>query len=60
MPMVVDNLREMVERFTEVATTDPLSAVLLALGAVLTLVSVAIFGGLSLGGLLSAFSAGKY
>jgi hypothetical protein len=60
MSIVLDNLREMVGYFSDVALGDPLSAILLALGAVLTGVAVTIFGGLSVGGLLSPFTDGKY
>jgi hypothetical protein len=59
MSIVVDNVREMVGFFTTVATTDPLSAILLALGALLTGVAVTIFGGLTVGGLIAPFTAGK-
>lgn len=44
-----------VELFTEVALTDPLSAVLVALGGLLTFAAVAALGGLSAGGAVTFF-----
>ncbi|PSQ37729.1 hypothetical protein BRD10_04810 [Halobacteriales archaeon SW_12_71_31] len=52
----VDPLQDAIESaklFTDVALSDPLSAVLVALGGLLTAVAVAVFGGLSAGGLVS-------
>jgi hypothetical protein len=60
MSIVVDNALEMVELFNGVATSGPLSAILLTLGALLTVVAIAIFGGLTVGGLIAPFTAGKY
>jgi hypothetical protein len=60
MSIVVDTAREMVGYFTTVAFADPVSAVLLALGALLTAVAVAVFGGLALGGVVAPFTGGKY
>lgn len=54
----VDPLQDAIESaelFTDVALADPLSAVLVALGGLLTAVAVAVFGGLSAGGLVSYF-----
>ena len=54
----VDPLQDAIESvklFTEVALSDPLSAVLVALGGLLTAVAVTVFGGLSAGGLVSYF-----
>jgi hypothetical protein len=50
--VTVDPIGDMLEatrRFTEVATSDPLSAVLIALGGLFTFAAVAVFGGLSAG-----------
>jgi hypothetical protein len=44
-----ENTVGMVERFAEVATTDPISAFLLLVGAVLVAFSAGIFGVLTLG-----------
>ena len=52
----VGSLLEMPVRFAEVAAHDPLSAVLMAVGAVLTAVPVLALGYLSLGAVLSLFS----
>ena len=52
MVWVIDNLVTLVQQFTEVATSDPLSAVLLALGALLTAFASLFFGYLALGGFL--------
>jgi hypothetical protein len=53
---LVDQPIELVERFTEVAMSDPLSAVLLTLGALLTGVTMAVGGGLVAGALLDAIT----
>lgn len=50
----IGDVFEAVELFTEVATNDPISGALLALGALFTGLAVAAFGGLSLGGVASA------
>ncbi|MDQ2073611.1 hypothetical protein ACODNH_09160 [Haloarcula sp. NS06] len=42
--------------FLDVALNDPLAALMLAVGAVITTVSVVFFGYLSLGAVLSLFS----
>jgi hypothetical protein len=61
MSIVVDNVVDLVGYFSDVATTQPpFLVILLAIGALLTGVSVTIFGGLALGALLSPFTAGKY
>jgi hypothetical protein len=52
MVWIVDNVVELGEQFSTVATTDPVSAVLLAIGALLTGVSLGAFGYLTLRGLL--------
>ena len=52
MVWVIDNLVSLVQEFATVATSDPLSAVLLALGAVLTAFASLFFGFLVAGGLL--------
>jgi hypothetical protein len=43
----------LVERFLEIATTDPIAALMLLTGTVLVAVSMAVFGVLSVGGVLS-------
>ncbi|WP_232687072.1 hypothetical protein [Halobacterium zhouii] len=52
MVWLIDNITTAVDLFGTVARTDPLSAVLLALGGLLVAFSSAIFGYLALGGLL--------
>ena len=52
MVWIIDNLVTAVDLFGTVARTDPLSAVLLALGALFVAVSSVVFGYLALGGLL--------
>ena len=49
---LVDSIVEMPSWFADVAAVDPLSAVLLLVGALITGVSVAVFGLLSLGALV--------
>lgn len=60
MSILLDNALELVRYFGDVATANPTSAVLLAIGAVVTGVAVAVFGGLTLGAVLAPLSAGKY
>jgi hypothetical protein len=50
---LVENVTTAIELFTEVALQDPLSGVLLAFGTLFVGVSVAVFGGLSVGGAFS-------
>ena len=52
MVWIIDNLVTAGDLFGEVARTDPLSAILLALGALLIVFSTAVFGYLALGGAL--------
>lgn len=52
MVWLIDNVTTAIELFGTVARTDPLSAILLALGALLVAASSAVFGSLALGGLL--------
>jgi hypothetical protein len=47
----VGELLQMVELFSQVALADPLSLISLVVGAILTGVSVAVFGYLAAGGL---------
>lgn len=49
--MVIDELATAGELFAEVATSDPLSAVLVLMGALLTAFASAVFGILAVGGL---------
>lgn len=50
----IGNVERAIELFTDIATSDPISGVLLAFGALFVAVSVAAFGGLSLGGVAAA------
>jgi hypothetical protein len=52
MVWVIDNLVTMLEHFTTAATTDPLSAVGVLLGALFVGAASAAFGGLAVAGLL--------
>lgn len=52
MVWVIDNLVSMVDYFTTAASTDPLSAFLLALGALFIGAASVIFGGLAAAGML--------
>lgn len=57
--MAIDPVGDLIqasEIFSQVATRDPFAGVLLAAGALLTGVSILVFGGLSLGGMLSAIA----
>jgi hypothetical protein len=53
---LVTSVVELPGRFVEVASHDPLSAALLAVGAGLTFASVAVLGYLSLGAFVSLFT----
>lgn len=55
MVWLIDNLVTAGELFGTVARTDPLSAILLALGALFVAFSSAVFGYLALGGVLEPF-----
>lgn len=48
-----ENTVGLVERFLEIASVDPVSAAMLATGAILVAVSMAVFGVLSLGAVLA-------
>jgi len=50
---VRENTVGLVERFLEIATTDPIAAAMLLSGTVLVAVSVGVFGVLGVGGVLS-------
>ena len=52
MVSILENLAEMVELFGNVATSGPLEAVLLALGALLVIGPSALMGYLAVGGLV--------
>lgn len=52
---LVQNLLCMVEQFTAVATADPLSGLLVAVGGLLTTASVAVLGYLAAGAALDWF-----
>lgn len=49
-----ENTVGLIERFADVAATDPLSAVLVLVGALITGFAMVVFGGLTLGGIFSA------
>jgi len=51
---LLDSLLRMPMEFGAVATSDPISAVLLAVGGLLTLASAGVFGYLALRGVLAA------
>lgn len=55
MATILDNAARLVELFGDVATADPLSAFLLAVGALLVGAATAVFGYLSVGALASLF-----
>lgn len=57
MPSIVEQLRDLVELFGDVATTDPIAPLLLAAGVVLLGFSVAVVGFLSIGAVLQAMGA---
>jgi hypothetical protein len=52
---LIDSVLRMPGEFAAIATSDPLSAVLIAIGGLLTGVSVLVFGYLAVGGLASLF-----
>lgn len=59
---LIDSVLDMPGAFADVAAHDPLSAVLLGIGALLTFFSMAVFGGLTLGAvvdLVTPESTGK-
>ncbi len=49
----IGNVRTLIELFTEVATSDPLSGILIAIGGLLTLAAVGALGVLAVGGAFS-------
>lgn len=56
LSQLVDSIVEMPDLFADVAAVDPLSALLLVVGALLVGVSVGVFGVLSLGAVLNLVS----
>ncbi|MFB6218088.1 MAG: hypothetical protein ABEH77_02750 [Halobacteriaceae archaeon] len=56
MATLLDNAVRLIELFTEVALADPLSAVLLAVGAALTGAAVTAFAYLTAGAAASLFT----
>lgn len=52
MVWVIDNLASMLEYFTTAVSTDPISAMGVALGALFVLVPSVVFGGLAAAGLV--------
>ncbi|SDR39708.1 hypothetical protein [Natronobacterium texcoconense] len=55
--VIVDNIVEMNELFTDVATGDGLAGLLVLLGTLLVVFSLAVFGFLTLGAVGSLFSS---
>jgi len=53
---LLQSIVAMPSRFVDVALNDPLAALMLVVGAVITTLSVAVFGYLSLGAVLSLFT----
>ncbi|MBV0902538.1 hypothetical protein [Haloarcula salina] len=53
---LLQSIVAMPSRFVDVALNDPLAALMLVVGAVITTASVAVFGYLSLGAVLSLFT----
>lgn len=51
---ILESLQMLVQRFGEVAMVDPISATMLASGAIITGLSVAVFGYLTLGAVVDA------
>jgi hypothetical protein len=51
---ILESLQMLVTRFGEVAMTDPVAATMLASGAIITGLSVAVFGYLTLGAVVDA------
>jgi len=52
MATLLEQIRELVTLFTDVATTDPISAVLVLIGTVLMAFSIGFFGLLTAGALV--------
>lgn len=57
MTWIIDDIIGANRSFMEIAASDPLSAVLLAFGGLLTAFAVVVFGVLSLGAVASLFSS---
>lgn len=55
MVWIVDNIVSLVENFTTAATTDPISALLIALGGFFVVAASVAFGVPALGGILDLF-----
>jgi|AntRauTorcE11898_2_1112593.scaffolds.fasta_scaffold17361_2 hypothetical protein len=56
---LVDSLVEIGPKFLEVATRDPIAGVLVAFGALFVFVSVAVFGGLTLGAVVDLLTPSR-
>jgi len=56
LSQLVQSVIDMPGKFVDIALTDPISAVLILIGATLVGLSSAVFGYLSLGAFLSLFS----
>lgn len=59
MASIVESFLEMSRILTEAATSDPITAFLLALGTLLFAVSFGVFGYLTLGGVVDLFTPGS-
>ncbi|ADB62436.1 hypothetical protein Htur_3574 [Haloterrigena turkmenica DSM 5511] len=57
MNVIVDNLTEMIELFGDVATGEALAPLLMVVGGLLVVFSMAVFGALTLGAVGSLFSS---
>ncbi|ELZ21028.1 hypothetical protein C477_06002 [Haloterrigena salina JCM 13891] len=57
MNVIVDNLTEMIDLFSDVATGEALAPLLMVIGGLLVVFSMAVFGALTLGAVGSLFSA---
>lgn len=56
MVWLLDDPVSMVEYLTTAATTDPISALLVALGGLFVVAASVAFGGIALGGILDTFA----
>lgn len=56
MPSELLQIGDLVTEFTNVATTGPVPAFLMLVGGLLVAVSMGVFGGLAIGGVVSALT----
>lgn len=54
MPVIIDDIVELTELFTEVALSSPLTALLMAFGTIFVAFSLGVFGYLTLGAVVDA------